>query len=277
MNKPASLSELGPLQFVILVLSFLVLGALVVELAVTVPPETARVLRWIDNAACAVFLTDFILRYRAAESKLQFMKWGWVDLLASVPEVAVLRWGRIFRVIRILRLIRALRSLRSVLHSLFSNRLRGGIASVFVIMFLVLSLSSAGILLVEHDPDSNIRNAEDAVWWSLTTITTVGYGDRYPVTLPGRIIAGVLMVSGVGLFGTLSGVIASFFLGGGQKNPQPASGSPSGLDAVRDELAALRFEVTALRTTMGAPPGGCAGTPLKGSPAAPTDAPAEYQ
>ena len=58
----------------------------------------------------------------------------------------------------------------------------------------------------------NIKTAEDALWWAITTITTVGYGDRFPVTTEGRLLAGVLMIAGVGLFGTLSGFIASWFL-----------------------------------------------------------------
>ncbi len=110
-------------------------------------------------------------------------------------------------------MLRAIRSLRLIFELLFRSRARGGAASVFMITFLMLSLSSVGILVCERHPDSNIQTAEDALWWSVTTITTVGYGDHYPVTLAGRIVAAGLMITGVGLFGTLSGAIASFFLG----------------------------------------------------------------
>lgn len=122
-----------------------------------------------------------------------------------------------------LRLLRAVRSLRLIFEILFRSRVQSGMASVFMITFLMLSLSSVGILVVENEEQSNIRTAEDAAWWSLTTITTVGYGDRYPVTLPGRLIAGALMVTGVGLFGTLSGVVASFFLGDRSTPAAPAA------------------------------------------------------
>lgn len=237
MKRP-NFSELTPFQFVILVLSLFVLGVIALELFVDLPPETVRVLTWIDNAVCAVFFVDFVIRFRAAESKLRFMKWGWIDLLASIPAVESLRWARLFRVIRILRLLRAVRSLRALLEILFRSRTGGGVASVSMITFLVLALSSSGILVAERGPDSNITTAEDAVWWSITTITTVGYGDLYPTTTAGRLIAGVLMFCGVGLFGTLSGVIAGFFLGGGKRDPEP--------DAA-EELRALRREVEALR------------------------------
>jgi len=72
--------------------------------------------------------------------------------------------------------------------------------------------SSIAILQVETDPRSNIKTAEDALWWSYTTITTVGYGDLYPVTAEGRLIAIVVMTFGVGLFGTFTAYIASVFV-----------------------------------------------------------------
>lgn len=250
MKKPTPLHELGPLQLVILTLSLFVLGLLAVELAFDLPEETRQVLRWIDNVICGLFLIDFVARFRRAESKLQFMKWGWIDLLASIPEIDALRWGRLFRVFRILRLLRAVKSLRLLFEIFFQNRTRSGVASVFTITFLVLSLSSFGILMVEDSPDSNILTAGDALWWGITTITTVGYGDLYPVSTGGRLLAGALMFTGVGLFGTLSGVIASFFLGDKKEAPPATPLSSDGpansgeilirLDALQNEIAQLR-------------------------------------
>ena len=72
--------------------------------------------------------------------------------------------------------------------------------------------SSIAILQVETDPNSNIKTAEDAIWWAYVTITTVGYGDKFPVTTEGRIIAAVLMTVGVGLFGTFTAFLASWFV-----------------------------------------------------------------
>jgi voltage-gated potassium channel len=222
--------EFGPFQFVIMVLSVFVLAILTVELLpaswVPLPAEVRRLLNWIDNVVCMVFLADFIVRFRGAPSKMVFMRWGWIDLLASLPEIEMLRWGRVFRLFRLLRIVRTLRTMRDFLRVLYASRARGGVASVLVIVFLVLSLSSIGILLVETDARSNIHTAGDALWWAITTITTVGYGDLFPVTAPGRIIAAGLMITGVGMFGTFSGLIATFVLGGGpgapvQVDPEP--------------------------------------------------------
>ena len=223
MSKSSQPPEFGPFQFVIMVLSLFVLLILIVDLLpaqwVQVPDEVRRLLRWIDNVVCLVFLVDFAIRFHRAESKWRFLRWGWIDLLASIPEIDALRWGRVFRLFRLVRLVRAMPTMRHFLRVMYASRARGGAASVLVITFLVLALSSVGVLLFETDAKSNIVTAGDAAWWSITTITTVGYGDRFPVTTAGRIIASVLMISGVGLFGTFSGLIATFLLGGVRVEP----------------------------------------------------------
>jgi voltage-gated potassium channel len=218
--------EFGPFQFVILVLSVFVLGILALELLpatwLPVNDEVRRLLHWIDFVICLVFLSDFIVRFREAPSKLRFMKWGWVDLLASIPTVDFLRWGRVLRLLRLVRLLRAMRTLRNFLRVIYASRAQGGVASVLVIVFLVMSLSSVAVLLFETAPRSNIRTAGDAVWWCMTTITTVGYGDLYPVTTGGRMIAALLMLTGVGMFGTFSGIVATFLLGDGKNEGRQA-------------------------------------------------------
>jgi voltage-gated potassium channel len=87
-----------------------------------------------------------------------------------------------------------------------------------MIAILMVIFSSIAILQVENVPNSNIKTAEDALWWSYVTVTTVGYGDKFPVTLEGRIIAGFLMTTGVGLFGTFTGFVASWFVGEKKNN-----------------------------------------------------------
>ncbi|MBL9199127.1 MAG: ion transporter [Opitutaceae bacterium] len=224
--------ELGPFQFSVLVMSVLALVAITADAFLALPPEVSRILRWVDHIACAAFFCDFVIRYRRAESKLAFMKWGWIDLLASVPNVGFLRLGRFVRVLVVIRLIRGIGTLHRFLALMKVTRRRGGAATVALVMFLVVTFASTGILLAETSPNSNIKTAGDAVWWSVTTITTVGYGDRYPVTAAGRVIAMFLMFSGVGLFGALSGIIASNFLGEKERE-----------EAILAEVRALRVEL----------------------------------
>lgn len=240
MEESNAASELGPFQLVVLFLSVFVLVVLAIDMVVEFDPEVARLVDLIDLCVCGVLLVDFGVRFKRAPSKLAFLKWGWVDLLASIPEVDVFRFGRVMRVFRVLRLIRALRSLRAFLTVVFKQRATGGLAMAVTAAFLALSLASLGVLVVERHAQGNIRTAEDALWWSLTTITTVGYGDCYPTTNAGRLIAATLMVVGVGLFGTLSGAVASVFLGGGSSPAQPS----------REDFAALRAEVATLRAAL---------------------------
>ena len=214
-----SQERLNAFQIVILILSVLVLCLVIVQAAVKLPKEISTVLHQVDTAVCLVFFFDFCVRFHQAQRKFEFMKLGWIDLLASIPNVDALRIGRLVRVLRIIQLLRGLRSFQRVLSVLSASKPRSVMASVLLATFLLLAFSSVSILVCEDGADANIKTAEDAVWWSVTTITTVGYGDKYPTTSEGRVVAMLLMVSGVGLFGTLSGVIASTFVG--RREPQP--------------------------------------------------------
>ena len=199
-------------QIVMLFLCVYVLAALFVDTVFRLPPETTALLNTIDTLVCFVFIGDFVSNVYKAKSKWGYLKWGWIDLISSIPNIQILRWGRFARVIRILRILRGLRSTKLILKFLFTNRAKGTFASVAMISFVLTVFSSIAILNCETSPDSNIKNASDALWWSFVTITTVGYGDFYPVTLLGRIVAVILMTAGVGLFGTFTAYVATFFL-----------------------------------------------------------------
>jgi voltage-gated potassium channel len=205
-------NQLGILNLVVFVLSVYVLLAILIDTIFVLPEETSILLSYIDNTICVFFFTEFCVRFFQAENKLKFMRWGWVDLISSVPAISYLRSGRILRLIRLLRLIRAFRSTQSFLNYVFRNKAQGALTSVAILALLLIIFSSIAILQVEKDPTSNIKSAEDAIWWSYVTITTVGYGDKFPVTTEGRGIAAVLMTAGVGLFGTFTAYVASWFV-----------------------------------------------------------------
>lgn len=204
--------RIGIFQFVIIALSIYVLGALFIDTVFDLPSEISQVLRIFDTLICIAFLVDFSLRFTRAPSKLQFMKWGWIDLISSIPTLDVLRTGRLIRIIRLIRILRAAHATRFIITYFFRNRRQSALAAVSTISILLLIFSSIAILQVEKDPSGNIKTAEDALWWGIATITTVGYGDKFPVTTEGRIIAAALMVAGVGLFGTFTGLIASWIM-----------------------------------------------------------------
>ena len=105
-----------------------------------------KVLEYVDTAVCCVFLFDFGLQFARAKSKLQYMKWGWLDLLSSIPTVGPLRWGRLARAVRILRLLRGVRSSRYIGEYLSTRRADSTVAGAAFVGLLTVVLSSIAVL-----------------------------------------------------------------------------------------------------------------------------------
>jgi hypothetical protein len=169
---------------------------------------------WVMNAILSgIFLIDFTYRLFTAESKANyfFRMFGWADLLASLPfqQVKVLR---IFRLVRVFRLLRAY-GVRSIARSLLHDRASSALLTLLLLGILVLEFGSLEILHIEQGArGANITTASDALWYTIVTISTVGYGDRYPVTNDGRIVGTLIILIGVGIFGTFTGYLANLFL-----------------------------------------------------------------
>ncbi len=212
-SQLSKIANVGVFPVAILILTVLNLCALVADTFFALPKEITNLIHAIDTAVCGVFFLDFVIQLHRAESKIAFLKWGWIDLIASIPNIDFLRWGRLVRVLRIIRLFRGMRSLQKILRMILQDRIETGVVSLGLTLFLLVAFTSVSILMCEGHADGNIKTAEDAVWWSIVTVTTVGYGDKYPVTTEGRIIGSILMIAGVGTFAALSGLAASFFLG----------------------------------------------------------------
>lgn len=203
--------------------------------------NTQHFLEYVDTAICALFFTDFLYcLYRAKNRRRYFFTWGWLDLLSSVPAAGFFRFARAARIVRILRILRAARSMRIMGKAILQKRAQNGLLAAILASVLLIASTSVAILGVEKTPEANIRTAEDAIWWALTTITTIGYGDRYPVTSEGRLVAAFLMIGGVGLFGIVSGFVATMFL-----SPPEQEANPE-LLAIQRELAELRREIARL-------------------------------
>ena len=222
----------------ILIVSIAALILLGVSLVGGLDPEALTILKKADVVVCVIFLIDFVVSVARAPRRLRYLyTWGWVDLISSIPAVGVLRVGRLARVVRLLRLLRGVRSARVLLRFILDRRAQSALLAALLLTMLLLLVGSIAILHAERSPDANIRGPEDAIWWAIVTLTTVGYGDRYPVTGEGRLIAGLLMVCGIGLIGTLTAYLASWFLAPGEKEQE-------------DELAELRREIRELRALL---------------------------
>ncbi len=209
--------EFGVFEIFILGLSVYVLGALLVQTVFHLSAQINALLDKIDFVVCVAFLADFAVRFHRAESKLAFLRWGWIDLVSSIPSFDSLRFGRLVRVFQIIRIMRAFRSTKNLIAFLYRNRVKSLAGTASLAVVVLLTFCCVAILAFETEKESNIKSPFDAAWWAISTITTVGYGDKYPVTFEGKLIAIVLMVTGVGLFGVLTGLFTRLFMEPGSK------------------------------------------------------------
>ena len=218
-----------------LVLCLYALGVLAAESFFSTDQATRWILDIADNLVCALFFLDFLMSFFCAPNKWKyFSTWGWIDLASSIPMVDALRWGRAARIVRIFRVLRGVRATKLIISFILDRRSEGTFLAAALISILLVVFSSIAILQFETTADANIKTPEDALWWAFVTITTVGYGDKVPLSTEGRLIAGLLMTAGVGLFGTFSGFVAAWFL-----EPEAKKGENE-RESLRQELVAIR-------------------------------------
>ena len=229
-NKPKRVSY----DLFMLGLCLYVLAALAIETFVALDEGTASILRYADFAICLIFMVDFFASLIRAPKKLEYLRWGWIDFVSSIPMIDALRWGRAARAIRILRLLRGLRATKGISAFILQRRAESAFSASILMSILVTIAGSITILHFESGPNSNIQSSIDAIWWSIVTLTTVGYGDFFPVTLGGRATAICMMFAGMGLFGTFTGFIASWFLAPHEKD------EADDLDDIREELGRIQ-------------------------------------
>jgi voltage-gated potassium channel len=204
-----------------LILCLFALVGFAIEVQGGMSPEASKLLGYADFFICCFFLLDFFLNLARADNRLRyFYTWGWLDLISSIPAIGPLRIGRAARVVRIIKILRGVRSVRLIVQSISEQRKQSVAFAAILTTILTVALASIGILHFEQVPTGNIRTAGDALWWAIETITTVGYGDLYPVTGGGRILGSLLMILGVGLFGVITGLVASWFIGTEQDQPE---------------------------------------------------------
>jgi voltage-gated potassium channel len=184
-----------------------------------------------------VFAVDYVVRLTLAVNKPKFVIRHLFDLLAVLLPVV--------RQLRVLRLVTVLNVLNKRLAGKIRQRVGIYVAGVTLMVGLCASLA---VLDAErHHENATITTFGDALWWTLTTISTVGYGDRYPVTWEGRMVAGLLMVGGIALLGVITGTIASWLvekLSGVEQQLERAD------EALLAEVRSLRSELAELRAEL---------------------------
>jgi voltage-gated potassium channel len=140
------------------------------------------------------------------------LTYGWLDLLGALPGLPALRLARVLSLAVMLRELRETTS-KDVRTAARQRLAESTLLAVVLVVLLVVTIGSVLIVLIEAPvKNANIKTGEDAVWWAIVTVATVGYGDKFPVTPMGRLIGTAMIVVGVSLFSVLTSYIATQFM-----------------------------------------------------------------
>lgn len=200
-------------------LSLISVLLLVFELVSDQNAEQMRVLELADALIAGIFFTEFWVRFYKAPQRAKFFKKHWWELLAAIPLthettqfLRSLNLLRVVRIIRLLRLIRFLVRLKILLDA--SQRLakQSYLIYVFTVLAMILAGGTLGFHYMEVGQNPNVKTLFDSFWWTVVTLTTVGYGDIYPVTMGGRILAIFLMLGGVAVVSAITAFGAAAIL-----------------------------------------------------------------
>ena len=183
-----------------------------------------------ETALTAIFALEFGSRFLASYDRPKYLRGHWIDLVALVPVARGLRIARLLRLLRLVRAFAGVYRATSHVGRLVNHR---GLGLLITAWLGVMVICSAGLYIAENGVNKAVNTPVDALWWGVTTLTTVGYGDVTPVTPEGRLAAAVLMLLGIGLFGAITATVTSYLI---------ATGNSGGTDpAIRlREVAALR-------------------------------------
>lgn len=210
-------------------------------LLLPVAADNQEVIRSIDFGVSGFLLLDFLVRLMRAPSKRSFFLtfYGWLALLGSLP-VPLLRLARLLHAVLLARKLKRSDYI-TMGRVVIGQRSRSTLLAIVLTAIIVFQVASMLILTTERGaPDANIKTATDALWWGIVTAATVGYGDLYPVTPGGRVVAVLVMCVGIGLFSALTSYLSEWFMRPrGRINRRPID-SRSTTDEVLRELAEIR-------------------------------------
>lgn len=196
----------------------------------------AAVLIWV------IFGVDFVIRVVATDDRRTFLRRNWLDLvLLALP------------MFRPLRALRAVTSLRIIGRSTAPFARRQVVGATSAAVAAAGAIAALAILQAERaNPDANIKDYGDALWWAISTITTVGYGDRFPTTVEGRLVAAGLMIAGIALLGVITASIASWFVERIKAVEDTEQLTQTAVQQLATEIRELRRELDRLRQSSNA-------------------------
>lgn len=202
-------------NIVMAILSIIVAINLVVQLSKNISYEGKQVLLLIDNIIWTIFSIDYFLRLYNSNNKVKFIKRNIIDLISILPFNSIFIVFRALNIVKISRISNISEILKILKIIFVSGRLKKNFDEfiktnnfnyTLIIILIIVLVGSATISIVEN------IDIGDAIWWSIVTVTTVGYGEIYPKTTMGRFVASILMILGIGFISSFTSTLSTYFL-----------------------------------------------------------------
>ena len=199
-------------SLMILVLSIYAVGEISIELIIGFDKTTQIVLNYIDYIISGIFLLDFFYFFFVTKEKVKYIKSNYIDFLSSLPMIPFIKILRVTKLFKIFKILRGFKEFKPFLEWLMERKVIGILLSYTIILLIVVFYSSLIFFKFEVTENQNVHSLFDSFWWAFTTLTSVGYGDIYPITVMGRIVAMFLTITGMGFFSVITAEISILFI-----------------------------------------------------------------
>ncbi len=225
-------------NFITMVMILLAVACAIVETEDSLRQTQASLFQWLETLFFSYFLAEYLLRLYVAVENPRYQGWlgrlrylftpmAIIDLLVLLPylltaassEVFLLRLLRMLRILRLARLGRFTNAGTLLMDAVKSRRFELAMSGVVAFFLLIVSSTFLYLFEAEHQPE-DFGSIPRALWWSIATLTTVGYGDVTPVTGVGRFFAGITAVIGIGIVAMPTGILAAAFSDAFQRKEQ---------------------------------------------------------
>lgn len=184
-------------------LAFIVILTVVVDLSVELSTKNQMILNHINEGIWVIFVIDYFIRLVLSKNKKKFICENFIDLIAIIPFEAFFQTLRIVRVLKIIKVFVFYFKCEKYIEKFIKTN---NFHHVLKLTIIIVLLGAFGFHFTEN------KSFGESLWWSFVTATTVGYGDISPVTILGRIIASILMLTGIGFVGMLTSTISTYFI-----------------------------------------------------------------
>lgn len=233
------------LEAIIIVLIITDLFLLILMTFIDLPPTTNSLIIDFDLFVCIVLFFEFIIKIRNEESKLKYIRKNWIDIIAMVPVDFLLvvtadyiGFIRFIRIVRLIRLVRIFVLLKKGQENIVDFLRKTKLLHGAIIFLFILSAGTVSFFLLEHSSNGDVDSFDDALWYVIVTITTVGYGDISPSSVGGRITGAIIMISGVFFMSLLTASLASIMI-----EKETKEEADNTLEEMKSQMETMRHEM----------------------------------